>query len=339
MAGPYTGNAIEVENLSKRFPKGMGYLDILIPRRRRYVQVLDGVNLQVPSGQVLGLVGPNGVGKTTLLKILIGLVSPDSGSVRVKGVDSGVHSDAVNVLSYVSSDERSLYWRLTGRQNLTLYAKLDSVPSDHRKMRTEELLEAMGLTDSADEKVATYSSGMKQKLLLARGLLANPDVLLLDEPTRSLDPAATRQFWDTIKDEVVKRDRKTVVLATHSMEEASYLCDRVAIMDGGKIQVCEPIDSLLKRFARMNRLIIKVAHNPGEIMDRLRDLDGVRRATLLHSNGNGEATVELGVDDIWANAPRVIEYLVRANIDVVLVEEMKASLGDVIMEVMEDRVR
>ncbi len=199
---------------------------------------MDGVDLSVEKGEVFGILGPNGAGKTTLIKILCTLILPTAGAARINGFDLEKESGRVREsIGLVTTDERSFYWRLTGRQNLEFFASLHNFYSDDARDMVEELLGVVDLRYAADERFLNYSAGMKQRMAIARGLLNDPAVLFMDEPTRSLDPGAAQGLRNFIKDEIVRERGKTIFISTHNLEEAEELCDRVAIFDDGRIKV------------------------------------------------------------------------------------------------------
>ena len=231
------GPLIRVAGLVKSFPLRRPWAATLRhPLQRSRIEVLRGVSLEVRRGEFFGLLGPNGAGKTTLFKILATLILPEAGTVEVAGIDALQRPDAVReLLTPVIADERSLNWRLTGIENLLLYAALYGVSTAERQTTVRRLLDTVGLTDAADRMVGTYSSGMKQRLLIARALLSRPSVLLLDEPTRSLDPVSARDFRRFLREEVAGRQGCTVMLATHDADEALELCDRLAVLHRGRL--------------------------------------------------------------------------------------------------------
>jgi len=328
--------AIELERVSKRFPRRAGYKDILTFWRRQYMTALDGVSLRVPQAGVFGLLGPNGAGKTTLLKILAGLVLPDEGQVRINGVDVAEHpGKSGHHLMYVSGEERSLYWRLTGKQNLRFFAVLNEVPRRRVEQRVGELLSLVGLVEAADERVVKYSTGMKQRLAIARGLLADPDILLLDEPTKSLDPVRARDLWTFIKEDLVGRHHKTLVIATHNMEEATYLCDQVAILHRGEVKACDTVAALADRLSTPGRRTIIVNNTSYETIAQLRNLAGVHSVNTTARNGHQDFSLEVVVEEPDVHIPLVVEHLVRVGGRVVQVAQERASLGDVIAALSE----
>lgn len=229
--------AIETFNLSKRFPRRKRFADFFSPQRTRWVTALNGVNLEVEEGEIFGLLGPNGAGKTTLIKILCTLLLPNEGKAYVNGYD--VTSQPAKVKKNIGcflEGERSFYFRLTGRQNLAFFATLQNINGRHAEARIEKVLELMGLSRHADRLFMDYSIGMRQRLSLARALLNEPAILFLDEPTKSLDPLTAHKFRKFLKEELVKERGKTLLIATHSLEEAEYLCDRLAFLDQGNFK-------------------------------------------------------------------------------------------------------
>jgi ABC-2 type transport system ATP-binding protein len=191
----------------------------------REIIALDGVSLELSRGEVLALMGPNGAGKSTLLRILAGLVLPTSGEAKVSGS-----------VAFVVADERSFSWRLSGRHNLQFFASLYGYSGNEAKERIEQALADVDLLREADRSYREYSTGMRQRLALARGLLADAEVFLLDEPTRGIDPEAAHALRRFIREELVGRGGRTVVLATHDPHEAKELARRVAVLRGGRIE-------------------------------------------------------------------------------------------------------
>jgi ABC-2 type transport system ATP-binding protein len=243
-----TASAISIVGMSKRFAvRRTLSAAIRAPLARETRLALAHVDLEVNEGEFVGLLGPNGAGKTTLFKVLSTLILPDAGRAAVLGHDV-VRSPASTrrLLAPVIADERSLHWRLSASENLRLFSALHGVPRGEVAPRVRELLALVGLEPTATQLVGTFSSGMKQRLLIARALLARPRVLLLDEPTRSLDPISARGLRAFLRDELVGRQGCTVLLATHSAEEAFGLCDRVAVLDRGRLLATGPVEQLAR---------------------------------------------------------------------------------------------
>ena len=233
-----------------------------------------GVSFEVGEGELFGLLGPNGAGKTTTIKMLITLLIPTAGSARVLGLD--VVKDAREVrkrIGYVFGGERGVYERLSGYDNLRYFAELYGVPPKLQKPRIEELLELVGLKGREHERAEGYSRGMKQRLHVARGLLHDPEVLFLDEPTIGLDPVGARELRSTIAS--LTAAGKTILLTTHYMFEADALCDRIAVISKGKI-VAEGTPADLKRGVGQGRVLeVEVFGVDAATIERVRRLGGV----------------------------------------------------------------
>jgi ABC-2 type transport system ATP-binding protein len=226
-----------VHNLTKRFRAERRWGEIVRrPLHARWMTALDGVDLEVRRGEVFGLLGPNGAGKTTLLKIFCTLLLPTSGRAVIGGYDVvAAPSKVRQVVGYCLDTERSFYYRLTGYQNLAFFATLNNLSSGERTRRILEVIEVVGLDGASDGRFMSYSKGMQQKLGLARALLTDPVVLLLDEPTKSLDPGAATAFRRFLRGTLAEKLGKTILLVSHTLEECRECCDRMAIMDRGRI--------------------------------------------------------------------------------------------------------
>jgi ABC-2 type transport system ATP-binding protein len=232
--------------LVKRYPVLRGFRDLVRrPFDRRTVTALDGLDLTVEPGRVFCLLGPNGAGKTTLIKILATLVLPDGGRAVVDGHDvSREPGPAKAAIGYAVNDERSFYWRLTGRQNLEFFGALYGLRGPARDRRIAEVLGLAGLDGAADLRFNTYSTGMRQMLAFARALLADAAILLVDEPTRSLDPQAADKIRTFLREDLSRRQRKTILWATHDLGEAADYADDIAVISKGRIRLQGPAGSL-----------------------------------------------------------------------------------------------
>ena len=216
------------------------------------VTALDGVSMKIEDGELFGLLGPNGAGKTTLIKILCTLLLPTSGQAFVAGHD--VTKDVFPIrqrISMVSGGETTGYGLLTTRENVWMFSQFYGVPSQVAKDRIDELMHVFGLWDRRDAKVRTLSTGQRQKMNMVRGFVTDPDILFLDEPTLGLDVNAARTIRDYVTKWLRENREKTVLLTTHYMAEADELCDRIAIIDNGKILACDTPENL-KKMARMD---------------------------------------------------------------------------------------
>src|SRR5438067_8715527 len=245
---------------------------VFTPRRRAPVTALDGVSLSIPSGEVHGLLGPNGAGKTTLVKILSTVLLPTAGRASVCGHDVVGDTKAVRpLIGIVFGGERGLYTRLTARQNIEYWGALYRLPGTEIKRRSAALLERVGLTDRADQRVEEFSRGMKQRLHLARGLVGDARVLFLDEPTTGMDPLAAREFRSLIGE--LKGEGRTILLTTHDMVEAETVCDRVTLIDRGTILATESPRTLGRVISRFQRIDVEGA--PGGLLAELELVAGV----------------------------------------------------------------
>ncbi len=265
-ASPDVEHAIEAIDLVRTYRTHLG----VIRRRRLDVEAVRGVSFTVRPGELFGLLGPNGAGKTTTIKMLITLLLPTSGTARVMGHDVVTETTEVRRrIGYVFGGDRGLYDRVSGLDNLRYFAELYGVDPAEQKRRIGALLEMVGLTGRENEKVEGYSRGMRQRLHIARGLLHDPEVIFLDEPSIGLDPIGARELRRTIQSLV--EAGKTVLLTTHYMFEADALCDRIAVINGGRI-VAHGTGTDLKQ-AVGNRTIVEIETfgvTP-DAVDRLRD--------------------------------------------------------------------
>jgi ABC-2 type transport system ATP-binding protein len=230
--------AVLVEHLTKVYVKRRSLRELVLSpfRLPDRVTALQDMSLETRAGEIFGILGPNGAGKTTLLKILAGLVLPTSGRALVGGVDVARDDRKVKrSIGFVTSDERSFYWRLTGRENLDFFARLYDLPAGGARRAASDLLEIMDMVAIADRPFMSYSSGMKQRLAIARALLHDPPILCLDEPTRSLDPIAAKHLRRFVADRLNHELGKTVLLATHNLQEAEEMCGRLVVLDRGRV--------------------------------------------------------------------------------------------------------
>jgi ABC-2 type transport system ATP-binding protein len=322
-------SAVEVVDLVREFAV----------RRKPPVRALDGISLTVPRGEVHGLLGPNGAGKTTLVKILSTVLLPTAGHAAICGHDVVAQSRAVRpLIGIVFGGERGLYTRLTARQNLEYWGALYKLPRARIAARTTELLDRVGLSERADQRVEAYSRGMKQRLHLARGLIADAAVLFLDEPTTGMDPIAAREFRALIGE--LRAEGRTILLATHDMVEAETLCDRVTLVDHGRILATESPRSLGHLVSRFQR--VDVAGAEAALLDRIGALAGVARVDRdgdRDRDGDGDghsdrSDARISVDD-EAAVSAVLKLLVDAGVTAVKVSQ--PSLEEVYVGLIGDR--
>jgi ABC-2 type transport system ATP-binding protein len=322
--------AVVLDGISKSFPVRRTWGEMLRhPMLRPRAPVLQNVSLAVSEGEFFGLLGPNGAGKTTLFKMLATLVLPDAGTATVGGFDVVAESSKVrSVLAPVIADERSLYWRLTAFQNLELFAKLQGMRGATIRTRVNEVLEVVGLSDTKVKIVAAFSSGMKQRLLIARALVAQPRVLLLDEPTRSLDPISARGFRTFLRDEISGRQGCTVLLATHSADEVLELCNRVAVLDHGRLLATGTTTSLARDLGEERyALFTRDASHPAlaALVQR-----GVVGALTARGDEDGWSRVDMEVVGGMERAAQIVATLVEQGVVVARFEKVPLPLADLI---------
>ncbi|MFL5801374.1 MAG: ABC transporter ATP-binding protein [Roseiflexaceae bacterium] len=328
--------AIETHALTKRFRKLHSYRDLLLyPWRRADHLAVDGISLQIAQGELFGLLGQNGAGKTTLIKMLSTALLPSSGSANIAGYD--VVRDAWRVRSLiglVSGEERSFYWRLTGRQNLEFFAALYHIPVPVARRRIDELLRAVDLDGAADRPFRTYSTGMRQKLAIARGLLNQPQVLFMDEPTRSLDPISAQGVRRLVAEHIIGELGSTVILATHSMSEAEALCDRVALVQTGRVVAQGSIDQLRRTLHYGVRRELRLRHMPPELPDALRRLSGVDSVAVLFESGLH--VLHLAMSDEGALLAAVLREAVESGAEVYGCLTRHVSLEEIYLRTLGD---
>jgi ABC-2 type transport system ATP-binding protein len=286
--------AIEVAGIEKTFIKKRSIGELLRHpfRRAERIRALAGVDLGVHEGEIFGILGPNGAGKTTLLKILSCLVLPDEGHALVGGVNTLRENRVKPMIGLVHADERSFYWRLTARENLRFFARLYNLEGRRIASRIDELLERVEMMEEADRPFSGYSSGMKQRIAIARALLHDPPILFMDEPTRSLDPAAALALRGFIQDKLHERDKKTILLATHNLREAETMADRVAILVKGKVREVGTVDQVRRWGLQGQRFTLEIDADAGKIQGPFRILtdeviDGRRKVSVTLDEGTG----------------------------------------------------
>lgn len=241
---------------------------------KRETVALRGLNLGVPRGSVFGLLGPNGAGKTTTVRILSTLLTPTGGRACVQGFDVMKQTSQVRrCIGFVLGGDRGLYGRLTGRENLEYFAALNHVEPRLATRRADELLETVGLAERRNTLVEQYSRGMKQRLHIARGLLTDPDVVFMDEPTIGLDPQVAQEVRSIIPQ--LASQGKTVLLTTHYMFEADVLCDRLALIDHGEIVASGSPSEIKQRVSQIRVIELQLHEAPPGLTDAIAALPGV----------------------------------------------------------------
>jgi len=235
---------LETHNLTKEFIRRKGLSSPRRPLDKTVFAAVKGISLSIERGEIFGLLGPNGAGKTTLTKMLCTLLLPSAGKASICGFDLVKQQSRVKSrIALISSEERSFYWRLSGRQNLDFFAALHGLSKETARQRITEVLEIVEMSDAADRRFQEYSTGMKQRMGLARGLIADPEIFFMDEPTKGLDPIAAWHLHEFIRNRLAAAG-KTVVIATHHLAEAEQICDRVGIMYGGELRASGGVKEL-----------------------------------------------------------------------------------------------
>jgi ABC-2 type transport system ATP-binding protein len=276
--------AIEVRDLVKRYAKAN-------------VNAVDGVTFSVGAGEIFGLLGPNGAGKTTTIGVLTTSVLPTSGAAAITGLDVAEDPIGIKQRIAVVPQQSNLDRSLRVREILTFHAAYHGVPRREREQRADALLDELGLGDRKNDRVARYSGGMAQRLMVARALMHTPDVLFLDEPTNNLDPQSRLFLWDRIR--ALNAQGLTILLTTHDMSEADQLCGRIAIMDKGRILVNDTSAELKKLIPGGNALELRVslpAPDAGaRMLETLRGLAGVSKVDELDAGAPSAPDEEMGV--------------------------------------------
>lgn len=331
--------AVVVQDLSKRFTRPLAGLRARMGARGpNHVDALREVNLEIPAGSVFGLVGRNGQGKTTLIKSICGLLEPTHGSVRVFGFDSVRDAREVKRrVGLVSADERSFYFRLTGRENLRFFGRLLALPHRALEARIEALAETFELLPALDRRFQDYSSGNKQRLSIARALLADPPLLLLDEPTRSLDPLSAEGLRRVIGAWAQGGAPKTVIITTHNLAEVEQLCARVAILSRGRVIACAPLADLKAAHLGDEQVHLTVS---GALSEGLRAQLEAMPGVHVGVAGEGGLRVSLSRRAGDERLDALLRALLLAGLRVEGVQAEQAGLVDILSRVeAEERAR
>jgi ABC-2 type transport system ATP-binding protein len=320
---------VEGLGLVKSFNKKRPVADLIRrPFHRETVHALRGVDVQVRHGEIFGLLGPNGAGKTTLLKILSCLVLPDDGRATINGIDTSHENRVKPMIGLVNTDERSFYWRLSGKENLRFFATLYDVPRSRAERRLDELLELVDMAHAADQRFAEYSAGMKQRLAIARAMLHDPPILLMDEPTRSLDPAASLSLRRFIADQIREGAGKTIVLATHNLAEAEALCDRLAILVAGRVRESGTPSQIRRLGIDEHRFALEVRAWP-------EDLRGPFRV-ISDDAAEAGRRVEVALDE-GAALNDVLGVLLDAGVAVVACDRIEPDLEQAFTHILDEQ--
>jgi ABC-2 type transport system ATP-binding protein len=292
---------------------------------------LDNVNVEVYRGEVFGLLGPNGAGKTTLIKIVTTLLSPTSGKAWVDDLD--VETQAAEIrrrINMVAGGETSGYGLLTVRENLWMFAQFYGLDYATTNQRIEQLLDLVSLSDRKNTKISDLSTGLRQKMNFVRGFVTDPRIVFLDEPTLGLDVGASREVRAYVKRWVTENPEKTVLLTTHYMAEADELCDRVAIIDQGKILACDSPYNLKHTLQRDAIFRLQVTYQP-EVASYVSGIPGVRQCVSRHLDEHTELSLILDAEDVLAP---VIGALSNHEARLLSLEKREPTLEDVFVDLV-----
>jgi|FLYN01.1.fsa_nt_gi ABC-2 type transport system ATP-binding protein len=322
--------AIETRNLGRVY-KLRG------PKRKdepKELVALNGVNLEVPRGELFGLLGPNGAGKSTLIKILATLLLPTSGTALVDGLDVTRDMEEIRRrISMVSGGETSGYGLLTIEENLWMFARFYGLDNQTAKARIQEMMEVVGLSSRSRAKISDLSTGQRQKMNFVRGFISDPIVVFLDEPTLGLDVTAARDVRGFVKQWMHDHPDRTVLLTTHYMAEADELCDRLAIIDQGKVLACDTPQNLkhrLQREAIFNLKVGPLGPRPSK-EDMLEAVPGVRQVAVAERDGHTDLDLILAGEEVLSN---VLAHLARRGSNLIALEKREPTLEDVFVDLV-----
>jgi len=323
-----------IEASATEAPSGVGESAISLrglTKRFGDLAAVDRVDLEIAKGELFGLLGPNGAGKSTLIKMLTTMLRPTAGEARVWGHDVAKERNEVRSSIGVVFQDPSIDNMLTGRENLDFHGRMYGLDSALRRRRIDEVLDLVDLTDKADIKMEDYSGGMQRRLEIARGLMHHPNVLFLDEPTLGLDAQTRRHIWKYIEN-MNAQEGVTIVLTTHYMEEADYLCDRVAIVDNGRI-VALDTPKALKDMIGADTITLEAEFGQETLLASLRSFDWIKEA----ATPNG--ALELRVDHAQARVPEVMQVAYRNGVTVKSVALHEPTLEDVFLKLTGKKMR
>nr|MDO8081801.1 ATP-binding cassette domain-containing protein [Candidatus Freyarchaeota archaeon] len=302
-------SAIKTHDLTKKF---------------KNLTAVDRLNIEIEKGELFGMLGPNGAGKTTTIKMLGTLIKPTSGTAVVWGHNVLTEKDEVRSNIGIVFQDPSLDIRLTGAENLDFHARMYGLSKEKRKKRIKEVLDLVELTEHAKTLVIKYSGGMKRRLEIARGLMHFPHVLFLDEPTLGLDPQTRRRIWDYIK-KMTSEEEVTAIITTHYMDEADFLCDRIAIIDFGKIVALDNSKNL-KQAVGADVISLQIGDGEEKFLELLKGVDWVQKIT------EHDGLIDLNVQQGETKIPEIVSLAQKAGIRIKSVNLREPTLEDVFLK-------
>lgn len=333
-----SGVAIETHELTKLFKPRDGNSEarssIFHRKKPKMVTAIDHLNLEIRRGELFGLLGPNGAGKTTLVKVLCTLLPPDEGNAFVNGFD--VVREQMDVKRSIgalfSVGERGAFWRLNGYKNLEFFSAIYNVPKSRRHERIMEVLDLVGLKDKAFERYQRYSGGMKRKLALARVLLPDTPILLLDEPTVGLDVISSRTLREFIRNDLSRKAGKTVLYTTHYVEEASQICDRIGILNRGKLVACDTPDAIRRVTKKGEVVEIRLKSITDAQVAAIKTMDGVvDMVSEVEDPVLGQRLLRLHLESI-GSLPMVLGFFFKEKIRLIDLRLEEPTLEDAFIE-------
>ena len=323
-----SNNSIRTENLSRIYKIRSGK-----KKDPKQLVALQDVNLEICRGELFGLLGPNGAGKTTLIKVLTTLLAPSTGHAWVAGHDVIKESEKVRTrINMVSGGESSGYGLLTVRENLWMFAQFYGIPSKIANQRIKNLLEIVGLSDRMNSKSSDLSTGLRQKMNIVRGFLTDPEVLFLDEPTLGLDVGASLEVRNFVREWVNADRQRTLLLTTHYMVEADELCDRVAIINRGRVLACDTPANLKHQLQHESIFHLQVSPFNGKTSsEKVRGIPGVIKVTHLPQDGYESVELILADESVLGT---VINTFTAADVQIRNLEKSAPSLEDVFVKLV-----
>ncbi len=325
-------SAIRTEGLTRTYRRPRkGWFRRKRPADQPDFVALSGVDLEVRPGELFGLLGPNGAGKTTLIKILTTLLAPSAGRAWVDGLDVVADAPAIRpLINMVSGGETSGYGILNVRENLWMFARIYGVPNAEIKARIDRMLDVVGLTDKATSRVSHLSTGQRQKMNFCRGFITDPKILFLDEPTLGLDVTSARAIRRFLREWMKERPDRTMLLTTHYMAEADELCDRLAIIDHGRVLACDTPANLKRRVQEYPIYELSLAPGADGVAD-LGRLSGVHQATRAETPTTVELKVALRQEEAIG---AVVQTVVTRGGKILTMKKVEPTLEDVFIELV-----
>lgn len=299
--------------------------------RKNYgpTEALRGVSFQVEAGELFGLLGPNGAGKTTLLSILACLMNPTSGEVQFAGKPLRKNDMSIRREVGIGTQDLAIYSELSARENLAFFGKLYGMRGEDLDKRVEEVLEFVGLTVHGDQRVSTFSGGMKRRLNLGAGIVHRPRLLLLDEPTTGVDPQSRNHIFERVRQ--LNAGGTTIVYTSHYMEEVQTLCPRIAILDRGRLIACDTLDALLRKLE--GTIVLRLSHSAASVAEQLAKLPGVRLGATTNDS------ITLHCKDVAATTTQVMNALRTTDVEVTGFEAREPTLEQVFLHLTETTLR